>query len=146
MKTSYEATLSGFICIPRNIIPGLIKEFGLSGFAKYIVLLSQADFDKSHRYFSKIIRDDKEIGKKFGVSSSAIYKSRKKLTESGLLNTEGGVSSFPSMEAFDPKILSASTKKKIAITIEMLKDWKKFDDENKKYVDGLKKDWVKNDG
>ncbi len=145
MKTNYEATLSGFMCIPRNIIPELIKEFGLSGFAKYIVLLSQADFDKKHKFYSTIIRDDKEIGKKFGVSSSAIYKSRRKFTENGLLVTNNGVSSFPSMEPFDSKILSSSTKKKIAITTEMLKNWKKFEDEHKKYTDEMKNAWVQND-
>jgi len=138
MNLTYDVSLSGFMCIPRNIIPGLVKELGLPGFAKYLILLSQADFDKRHKYYSKIIRDDKKIGKKFGISSSAVYKSRRKLTERGFLTTESGVSSIPSMDAFDSKVLMASIKKHIDITTEMLKNWKKYEEEHQKYVDKLK--------
>ena len=144
MNLSYDVSLSGFICIPRNIIPGLIKELGLSGFAKYLILLSQADFDKKHKHFSKIIRDDKKIGEKFGISSSAVYKSRKKLTEKGFLTTESGISSIPSMDAFNSKVLIASSKKQISITTEMLKNWKKYEDEHQKYVDKMKNIQVQN--
>ncbi len=138
MNLPYDVSLSGFICIPRNIIPGLVKELGLSGFAKYLILLSQADFDKKHKHYSKIIRNDKKIGEGFNISPSAIYKSRKQLTVKGFLITESGVSLIPSMDAFNSKVLIASSKKHISITAEMLKNWKIFEDEHQKYVDEMK--------
>lgn len=144
MNLSYDVSLSGFICIPRNIISGLIKELGLSGFAKYLILLSQADFDKKHKNYSKIIRNDKKIGEGFGISSSAVYKARRDLTKKGFLNTESGVSSVPSMDAFDSKTLITSSKKQISITTEMLINWKKYEEEHQKYVDKLKDSLVQN--
>ena len=53
MKIDYDVTLKGFICIPRSIIPDLVSKLGFSGFAKYLVLVSQADFDLKHKNFSK---------------------------------------------------------------------------------------------
>jgi hypothetical protein len=144
MKINYNVTLKGFICIPRSIIPDLIKELGISGFAKYIVLVTQADFDKKHKHYSKIIRDDKEIAKEFNSSSSTFYKSRKILTKKGFLVSEAGVSQIPSMEAFDSKMLTSLTKKDIQITIAMLKDWTLLVEEHNKYVDNLNDKWVQN--
>ncbi|MEL7666492.1 MAG: hypothetical protein AAGU06_03665 [Candidatus Shapirobacteria bacterium] len=144
MKIDYDVTLKGFICIPRSVIPDLIKELGFSGFAKYLVLVSQADFDLKHKNFSKIIRDDKKLGESFYTSSSTFYKSRKFLTEKGFLISDDGVSKVPSMDAFNSKLLTASTKKGISITTEMLKNWKIFEEEHKKYVEKMQKNWVPN--
>lgn len=146
MKINYDVTLNGFICIPRSIIPGLVKELGLSGLTKYLILVTQADFDPKHKNYSKIIRDDKEIGTKFGTSASTFYKSRKVLTKKGLLISEEGVSRVPSMEAFNSKMLISLTKKGIQIGVEMLKDWNLLETEHQKYVDKMKKDWVQNEG
>jgi hypothetical protein len=145
MKIDHDVTLSGFICIPRSILPGLVKELGLSGLAKYIILLSQADFDKKHKHYSKIIRSDDKIGSEFGISPSTIYKSRSQLAKKGLVIHDSGVSSIPSMEAFDSRLLVASSKKKIPIDIEMLKDWRLFEEKHQEYVDGLKPNQVQND-
>ena len=145
MKINYDVTLNGFICIPRSIIPKLVKELGLPGLAKYLILISQADFDSKHKHYSKIIRDDKEIGNTFGISASTFYKSRKILTQKGLLVSESGISSVPSMEAFNSKMLTSLTKKGIKITFDMLKNWNLLTEEHKKYVDNLQKELVQND-
>ena len=144
MKINYDSTIEGYFGVPRSIIPGLVEEVGFSGLAKYLILVSQADFDSRHKTYSKIIRDDKTLAKTFKTSSSTFYKARKMLERKGFLILEDGISKVPSMDAFNPKILTPAVKKKISISTEMIKNWKLFLEEHQRCVEKMQRCSVQN--
>lgn len=102
MNIKYPINYSGYIPILRSILL-LLKNriLSLPQLGSYIFLVMQADFDKKHRYYGAIIRDDKQLADAAGVNQTTIYRHRKELIQSQLLFEENGVTRISDYRVFE---------------------------------------------
>jgi DNA-binding Lrp family transcriptional regulator len=90
IKVTYPINYSGYVPLLRRVLL-LLKEniISISELGIYIYFVMQADFDKKHSKYRVILRDDQQIANELGISSSTIYRHRKKLIKAGLLQEDG---------------------------------------------------------
>lgn len=102
MKIKYKTKFGGYVPLLRATFY-LIKNKTLSfaQFGAYIFLISQVDFDRRHKTYGVIIRDDYEIASELGCDSTTIYNQRKILIKKGLLQEKDGVTSVPNFYLFE---------------------------------------------
>lgn len=102
MKIKYQTTFGGYMTVLRATLY-LIKTKTLSfaEFGAYMALLSQADYDKRHKYYGVIIRDDYEIARELSCDPTTIYNHRKSLIKKGLFVEEDGLTKVPNFFAFE---------------------------------------------
>lgn len=102
MKMKYEPNYKGYFYINRAVLKVLItkKQLSFSQLGSLIYFISQIDFDKKHKNYSKLIRDDDVMAKSLGLSTSTIYKQRKELAEKGLFAINNNITTFESFFLF----------------------------------------------
>jgi len=102
MKIIYPINYAGYFPIQRSILTLISNRIiPLSQLGSFICLVSQADFDPRHRYYSTILRDDNQIAAEFGINSTTIYRHRKDFIKAGLLFEENGVTKVTNYRMFD---------------------------------------------
>lgn len=102
MKIPYSVNYSGYIPLLRRVLL-LVKAdiLSLSQLGPYICFVMQADFDPRHKHYRVILRDDQQIAKELGVSSTTIYRHRKALINSGLLTEEDGLTKITNFRIYE---------------------------------------------
>ena len=98
IKTNYV----GYLPVLRAVLMLLRDGFlSIGELGAYLAFVTQADYDKKHRNYGAIIRDDKELAKEWGCDPATIFRKRKKLIEKGLLFEEGGFTKVTGIRAFE---------------------------------------------
>lgn len=101
IKVTYPINYSGYIPLLRRVLL-LLKAniLSLSELGTYIYFVMQADFDKTHSKYRVILRDDQQIADELGISSTTIYRHRKKLIKAGLLQEDGWYTKVTNYQIF----------------------------------------------
>ena len=102
MKLRYHANFKGYFPILRGI-QLLFKNQSLTftQLGAYICFVAQADFDRRHKNYGIIIRDDETLGKEWGCSPTTVYRNRKQLIKKGLLTEIDGLTRVTNFHMFD---------------------------------------------
>lgn len=102
MKIKYKTKFNGYLPLLRAALYLMTSNtLSFAQFGAYIVLVSQADFDKRHKNYGVIIRDDYEIADALGCDSTTVYNHRKTLIKKGLLQETNGLTSVPNFYLFE---------------------------------------------
>lgn len=102
MRVTYPINYSGYIPLLRRVLL-LVKSriLSLQELGLYISFVMQADFDTRHRNYRTILRDDRQLGKEFGLSPSTIFRYRKRFIYLGLLTEEDGLTKITNYRVFE---------------------------------------------
>lgn len=102
MKLRYHANFKGYFPILRSI-QLLLKHqpLTLTQLGAYICFVAQADFDRRHKNYGIIIRDDATLAKEWGLSPTTVYRNRKQLIKKGLLTELDGLTMVTNFHMFD---------------------------------------------
>ena len=102
MKIEYQTTLKGYITVLRASLCLLKnKTLTFAQFGAYIALLTQVDFDRRHKTYGLLLRDDNEIAKALGCDPTTIYCHRKVLIKKGLFVDKDGLTHVPNFFVFE---------------------------------------------
>lgn len=102
MKVKYETNYAGYFTVLRGLFLLLQnKTLTLTQLGAYVFFVSQVDFDRRHKNYRAIIRDDEELAKQSGNNKSTIYRKRKELIKKGLLIEEDGVTKVANYYVFE---------------------------------------------
>lgn len=102
MKLRYDANFKGYFPILRGV-QLLLKNQPLTfiQLGAYVCFVAQADFDRRHKNYGIIIRDDETLAKEWGYSSTTVYRNRKQLIKKGLLTEKDGLTRVTNFHMFD---------------------------------------------
>lgn len=102
MNLKYAANFKGYFPILRGILLLLKNQtLTLTQLAAYIFFAAQADFDKGHKNYGIIIRDDETLAKAGGLSPTTVYRNRKQLIKKGLLTEIEGITKVTNFYMFE---------------------------------------------
>ena len=102
MKTNYMANYKGYITVPRTIQELLgSKLLTFAQLGAFIGFVMEADFDRRHQNYRAVIRDDGELAKAWGCSSSAVYRMRMALIRKGLMEHQNGMTKISNFLPFE---------------------------------------------
>ena len=102
MNIKYETNFVGYLPILRGIQLLLKnKTLNFTQLGAYICFVSQADFDKRHKLYGVILRDDRELAKELSCSPSTINRRRKELVKKGLLVELDGITKVTNFHMFE---------------------------------------------
>jgi len=102
MKLKYKTNFVGYIPILRGIQLLLKnKTLNFTQLGAYLCFVAQADFDRKHKNFRIILRDDYELASEWNCSPSTVYRRRMELIKKGLLIEEDGVTKVTNFYMFE---------------------------------------------
>ena len=106
MKNNIDVNISGYIALPRALLCYKKKNnLSFSEFCVYLCLIMQADFDKRHKRYGVIIREDAKIAELLNCDKTTIYKQKKKLLAKGFIRKEHDYYCINNFDVFDPSFL-----------------------------------------
>lgn len=102
IRSHHPINYSGYVPLLRRVLL-LVKAniISLSELGTYLYFVMQADFDKRHSKYRVILRDDEQLASEIGVSSTTIYRHRKKLIKVGLLQEDGWYTKITNYRIFE---------------------------------------------
>lgn len=116
MKIKRKINYLGYFPVLRGI-QLLLKNRTLS-FAElgaYICFVSQVDFDRIHRTYGAIIRDDYELAEGWSCDASTVCRKRKVLIKKGLLQEKNGLTYVTNFYLFELTEVKSYAKFPIAV-------------------------------
>lgn len=115
MKLRYDPNFKGYLPILR-CIQLLLKNrpLTLAQLGAYICFVAQADFDRRHKNYGIIIRDDETLAKEWGFSPTTVYRNRKQLIKKGLLTERDGITRVTDFYMFDSDLVKLLAKQELS--------------------------------
>lgn len=102
MKIDYKTNFKGYFVLHRSFQYLLkSKKINFNQLGALICFVSQADFDKRHKNYGVLLRDDNELATEWSCDSSTIYRNRKILIKKGLLIERDGFTVIPNFILFE---------------------------------------------
>ena len=106
MRTKYQPTYKGYLIILKAI-QLLLKDrlINFTQLGAYISFVMQSDFDRRHKNYGVLIRDDEELAIGLGCNKSTIYRLKKTLLSKGLLIERDGNIAIANPNAFTTEMV-----------------------------------------
>lgn len=95
MNIKYRTNFSGYISLHRSIQLMLQGKLDFTELGIYICFIMQADFDRRHKLYGCIIRDDEELAKSWNCSYDTVHRYKRKFVAKGLFLEKDGVVMVP---------------------------------------------------